>query len=66
MSQTQLIMDHLTTKGAITPKLALREYGCMRLAARIQELRDRGIPIETRLVSRHGARFAQYEIGKKP
>ena len=46
MSQADHILWHLKVYGRITPIEALREYGCMRLAARIHELRARGNDIE--------------------
>ena len=61
---TLAIFDHLKRKGAITPMVALREYGCFRLAARIGELREAGHSIETtiRTHKRRGevVRFAEY------
>jgi hypothetical protein len=60
MSQTDQIFDHLKRHGTITPMLALREYGSMRLAARVEELRTRGHRIETRMIERRGKRFAEY------
>ena len=39
-SQKELIRQHLIDKRSITPRQALDLYGCMRLAARIGELRD--------------------------
>lgn len=46
-SQTEMILLYLQTHGAITPLDALREFGCMRLGARIWDLRKRGVPIVT-------------------
>lgn len=40
------IMRHLKENGSITQLEALREYGIMRLASRISELKQRGEPIE--------------------
>ena len=39
------IMRHLKENGSITSLEALREYGIMRLASRIRELKQRGEPI---------------------
>lgn len=38
-SQKELIRRHLIRRRTITPQQALDLYGCMRLAARIAELR---------------------------
>lgn len=46
MSQTEQILAHLKT-APITPIIALNRYGCLRLAARIAELRAAGYPISS-------------------
>ncbi len=46
MSQTQAILEMLK-RGPVTPLDALQEAGCLRLAARIADLRQAGIDIET-------------------
>nr|DAG69023.1 MAG TPA: helix-turn-helix domain protein [Caudoviricetes sp.] len=51
MTQTERIRRHLDTFGSITPAEALQEYGCMRLGARIYDLRRLGIPIEREIVT---------------
>jgi hypothetical protein len=60
MTQKSEIFDHLKRHGTITPLQALNNYGCMRLAARIDELRGQGHRIETDLIERGGKRFAMY------
>lgn len=46
MTQCERIMRHLEDYGSITPHDAMKEYGIMRLASRISELRKDGVPIE--------------------
>lgn len=46
-TQKEMILDHLLHGMAITPAKALAEYGTMRLAAYIHELRNDGWAIET-------------------
>jgi hypothetical protein len=63
-----LILQHMRTYGSINPKEAENEYGCMRLAARIKDLRNRGEEIETEIVkglNRNGetTRYAVYRLG---
>ena len=63
-----LILRHMKTYGAIDPNAAKEEYGCMRLAARIKDLRNRGVVIETEMVrgkNRNGGntRYAVYRLG---
>ena len=62
MSQNTAILAHLKHLGAITPTQALNHYGCFRLAARIQELREKGHDIETVMTERNGKRFATYTL----
>ena len=62
-----LILQHMKTYGSINPKEAENEYGCMRLAARIKDLRNRGVAIDTKMVkglNRHGGRthYAVYRL----
>lgn len=69
-THARLILEHLIKFGSITPMEALSEYGCMRLGARIWDLRDDGIEIETEMVkakNRFGKdiRFAKYSLKKK-
>jgi len=45
--QTKKILS-LTRRGWVSPMAALREAGCMRLGARIYELREMGHEFETR------------------
>jgi hypothetical protein len=40
MSQRSKILSHLKRHKTITPIQALHDFGCLRLAARIQELRE--------------------------
>lgn len=41
-----MILLYLKEHGSITALDAIREFGCMRLAARISDLRERGYDIE--------------------
>jgi hypothetical protein len=67
MSQTTAILSHLKHRGAISPQTALREYGCMRLAARARELREMGYPVLTEMVETKTrgriVRHAVYRLG---
>ena len=62
--QCDLILQHMEEHGSINPKEAETEYGCMRLAARINDLRNRGVAIETEIVkSLHSnSRYAVYRL----
>lgn len=47
MSQSAEIERRLESGATLTPLDALREFGCFRLAARIEELKHRRKDIET-------------------
>jgi hypothetical protein len=48
--------------GPITPLQALKGCGCLRLAARIKDLRAKGHNITTEKVSENGKTFAKYRL----
>ena len=60
-SQKLLIKRHMISKQ-ISPLEALQEYGCFRLAARIAELREDGLNIETVQTKQNGKTFATYQL----
>jgi hypothetical protein len=64
MSQRTLILAHLKREDTLTPMEALKYWGVMRLAARIEELRHMGHPIHTEWVVRGGKRYARYRLVK--
>ena len=57
MSQNNAILNHLRIRPNITPIEALNKYGCMRLAARIRDLRDDGNRIEMTLIPTNGGKW---------
>ena len=50
MTQKQRILRHFKDHKSITALEALREYGIMRLASRICEMRNEGTSIKSELV----------------
>ena len=50
-TQKDRIIRHLNDKGSITALDAIKEYGIMRLASRISELKDEGYNIRSEFVS---------------
>ena len=48
MSQCEMVLNHLRTNGSITPLEAEKEYGIMRLGARIYDLKQQGHMIGVR------------------
>ncbi len=66
-SQNEKILAHLEKYGSITPLEAMAEYGCMRLASRISDLKRQGYPILAGIgksENRNGetVRFAVYRL----
>ena len=62
MSQTMAILSRLKRGYPITPIYALNHFGCMRLAARINEIRDKGYTVDMRMVRRGDKRYASYSL----
>lgn len=58
MTQNEMIINHLREYGSITQLGALRDYGCIRLASRISDLRKTGIKI-IRLTETSRNRYGQ-------
>lgn len=50
-TQCQRILRHMNDFGSIDPMTAIKEYGCMRLAARISDLKDKGHKIKAKRVT---------------
>lgn len=49
-SQKELVLEYMERYGSITPLEAQREIGCMRLGARIWDLRRDGYDIVSEMV----------------
>ena len=65
LTQCERILRHMNDYGTIDPMVAIKEYGCMRLASRISDLRQQGIAIGRRMKTsknRYGedVHFAEY------
>lgn len=70
MTQSERILRHLEDYGSITQMDAIRDYGIMRLASRVNDLRREGHPIVTEVVegrNRYGekTRWARYRMGAR-
>jgi hypothetical protein len=63
MSQTQWILENLR-KRPLTPLDALQGCGCLRLAARILELKSRGHNIVREMVTDGDKTFARYRLAR--
>ncbi len=64
MTQNDQILKHLK-KGPITPMEALTDYGCFRLAARINDLKNAGHNIVMHMVEENGKRYAKYRLKRR-
>lgn len=67
MTQCERVLRHLNDVGAIDPMQAMQEYGIMRLASRISDLKEMGIPISREMVAhtnRYGEKvhYARYRL----
>ena len=63
LSQNAKIAEYLKQGNSITPLDALKMFGCLRLGARIADLKERGLNIVTeRVVTPNGKRVASYKL----
>ena len=62
MTQNQQIAKYLNNGKSITPIQALNKFNCFRLAARISDLRNDGMKIITKIVTKEGKSYASYSI----
>lgn len=66
MSQSDMILDALLRGETLTPLEALKLYGCLRLGARIWDLRQQGHNIIMEMVTTmNGKHVAQYSMPAK-
>jgi len=64
-SQTKQLEKWLKSGKTISPLQALNQMGIYRLASRINELRDDGLDIKTKLINEHPIHYAQYSLNRK-
>tara|TARA_R100000541_G_scaffold24575_1_gene34241 strand:+ start:256 stop:483 length:228 start_codon:yes stop_codon:yes gene_type:complete len=67
LNQKQKVMRHLNNYGSITPLDAFKDYGIMRLAAVIFNLKEDGNDIDSEIISsknRFGEKvnFSEYKL----
>jgi hypothetical protein len=65
MRQVDAIRSFLLEGNSLTPIDALERFGCFRLAARIDDLRQEGLDIETVKERRNGKSYARYRLRDK-
>lgn len=57
-------LEAMMRKKWVTPIDALREAGCLRLAARVLEMKEAGIPIEDAWVDIQGKHYKKYRVAR--
>ena len=62
MSQEQQILKDLEKGKRITALDAFKKYGCLRLAARIREIKNAGYNVDKNMVKKTGKTFASYYL----
>jgi hypothetical protein len=64
MSQNKQILEYLKNGNSITPLTALEKFNCLRLSARILDLKDKGYNIKTEMVKSKlsGKTYAKYTL----
>ena len=61
-SQNARILEAMKAGARITPLDALQRFGCLRLSARIADLRENGYRIVNGWRTENGKRFAEYRL----
>jgi hypothetical protein len=62
-TQSDQILSYLKLGRSLTPISALDKFGCFRLAARVNQLRNQGHQIRTRMVTiGKSVRVASYSL----
>lgn len=62
MTQNQAILKHLKAGKSITALEALSKFGCLRLSARILEIKQMGYNIERKWVGRNQKSWCEYRL----
>ena len=67
MAETQelQVLRYLNAGNSLTSLEALKLFGCMRLAAVVNALRQQGYRIETQMIGESGKRYADYRLRAK-
>lgn len=68
MTQCERILQYIEENGSITQLDALKEFGCMRLASRMCDIKKMGYPVKREMETaknRYGEpiSYARYTIG---
>jgi len=63
-TQNGMILRDLKEGKKITPMTAIKDYHCMRLAARIYDLRQQGYSISRSIVHGDDKQWAEYKMAQ--
>lgn len=64
MTQNEQLRKWLKSGKTISPLQALNKFGIFRLSARISDLKNEGMRIETKMIYEHPIKYAQYKLRK--
>lgn len=66
-TQTEQILEYLQKGNSITPLEALNLFGCLRLGARIWDIKNKlGIPVNSKMVKLgNGKSVAEYSLAEQ-
>ena len=59
-SQNKRILAYMKSGRSITALLGLQLYGCLRLAARVYDLRQQGVKVKQRMIRIRDKRVSVY------
>lgn len=62
ISQCKQILAYLKEGNGITNKIAIDEFKCYRLAARISDLKKKGYNIGTEMIGKGFGSYAEYRL----
>jgi hypothetical protein len=62
LTQKQLVLSHLRSRGSITTLIATKRYLCFRLSERVRELERDGFLINHSPVHKNGRRYMSYSL----
>lgn len=65
LTQKEIVINHIERYGSITPLEALTRYGIMRLASRVNDLRNEGWCIQSTMKQHDGRKYASYSMGSR-
>lgn len=62
MTQADIVLKHLKRKKTLTSITAFKHYSITRLAARVHELRRKGVKINSKRMTKGNKTYASYSL----